>query len=405
MHKTNKKENIVVSIGLILAVVVALVIAFSYTNGFCQHKETETVLVTEAECTKDGSENVVCVSCGEILETHSIPSSGHVFGEYTTLEEPSTNKNGVKAHTCEVCGFEEQEEFECPHTDTSLCVVEEPTCSSVGLEATYCKDCNSIVESHEMECLPHEKTHAEVTKEPTCTELGVETVICDTCGQTAEVNDIPMLEHTYGDWEYAKYATPFEEGTRSHTCSVCGHTETEQYTVELEDKHIYIPTAGINAKFSVNYFTQSAVDGNDIVYTERAYSGDGSNNPFVLGHDFGTLGTMHNAKVGDKIYLKLDGRIETYEIVISEYALECADEVNIAGKESGISVWSTLSSDLPSDYATFGKLHHGEDLWEDVDDGKTLHMYTCHKGEPHEASDGRRGRWIILANLIDTKEC
>lgn len=387
---------------VVAAVITVMVLAMFCIPVFaCHHAETYVSVVKNATCTEDGQQDVICTDCEAILENQVLPANGHDFGDYRIVEEPSKNKNGLKVRVCLVCGEEETTEFECLHEETDILTVLEPTCGETGWEVTICKACDTIVEDRVLETLPHESTHTAVTKEPTCYETGIEAEICDVCENVVEEHALEMTECTYGEWIYARYATPFEDGERYKECEVCGKKETEDYSITMEDNSIYIPGTGINNRMAISYFTQAAVNGNDMVYTEKAYAQNGENNPFVLGHYYGSLGNLYKTEVGQKIYLNRDGKIETYEVVVSEYAVEEYAGVKMIGQTTGTNIWDTFSSVIPSKYAVYGKPHGGRDLWEEVNDGKTLHIYTCHnKKEPWQSNDGSRGRWIVLAVLV-----
>ena len=143
---------------------------------------------------------------------------------------------------------------------------------------------------------------------------------------------------------------------------------SEYYNMsELENNSIYITGTDINHGFTISSFTQSAVDTYDIVYTEETDLG--SNNPFVLGHNYGTLGILNQTKVGAHIYLNINGVIEIYEVVVSEYALQNSAWTDIIGQTTGTSLWHNYGC-------------------------KTLHMYTCY-------GNNRNGRWLVLAKKIE----
>jgi hypothetical protein len=45
----------------------------------CDHAETSEVVTKEATCTEDGSKNIVCDACGDVIKTEVIPAKGHDF--------------------------------------------------------------------------------------------------------------------------------------------------------------------------------------------------------------------------------------------------------------------------------------------------------------------------------------
>ena len=169
------------------------------------------------------------------------------------------------------------------------------------------------------------------------------------------------------EWVYIKYATSLEHGKRYKHCCVCGNAVIETYSLfALENNSIYIEGTDIKENFTISSFTQSAVDKYEIVYTDGAPKG--AQNPFILGHRYWPLGKLYQTKVGTHIYLNINGKIEIYEVVVSEYGLQNAKKNNIIGQTTAASMWDNYNC-------------------------KTLHLYTCY-------GENRNGRWLVLAKQI-----
>lgn len=194
-------------------------------------------------------------------------------------------------------------------------------------------------------------------------EVGVET-------EESVKKETDFCEHQINeeqDWTYIKYATPLEAGIRYKHCCVCGNAVIENYTMLLlENNSVYITGTDIKECFTISSFTQSAVDKYDIVYTEVVAFG--TENSFILGHRYRTLGKLYQTKVGERIYLNVEGKIEIYEVVVSEYGLETSSRRDIIGQTTNASIWDNY-------------------------DCKTLHLYTCY-------GKNKNGRWIVLAKKI-----
>lgn len=389
-----KLIQIFVSITVIVAI---CCISFAYA---CKHKFTTQYIVIPATCTKTGIEEIVCTNCSEVVAINEIPATGHSFGEYKDIMKPSANKNGVEVRTCENCGYEESREVICPHENITEKIIDDPTCYSEGTKNVICNDCGTEWKE-QIKKIPHTETYTKIIKEPTCMETGIECDICKECSDIVEEREIPLTEHTFGEWVVNKYATPFEEGEQYHICSVCGEWEFKSITVSMSDKMLYIPSVGIQCKFAVTYFTQAAVDNNDVVYTENAYAVTDPTNPFILGHYFGSLSTVRNTHIGDCIYVCKDGNVDTYKVIVSEHAILEKNGVYMIGIDSGTNIFDCFASAMNSNYASFGLAHSGIDRWDNVNNGKTLHIYTC--DHINTLTEGRNGRWIILANLIDSQ--
>ena len=366
----------------------------------CPHTETRTETLDPA-CVDAGLTQHICLKCEEIVGQEDIPALGHTFGDFAVKVLPIPNVNGIEARVCSVCDFEEEREYLCPHDNPTLRAILEPTCGEVGINEAVCPQCE-YVQYLPIGKLPHAETESVVFQEPTCSVEGIEHLVCVECQNVTAENPIPLLECNWGEWILDVYATPHEAGTRHHVCVDCDRSVSEEYTVELGNNYLYIPSANILCDFAITGFTQSAVDNNDVIYTKRAYGVVDDTNPFVLGHWFGSLTTMWHTPVGAYVYICIDGRIDTYQVINSEYAVEMYSCYHL-GQETGVNVFDAYGSAMNSQYAVYGRNHQGEDLWPEKNDGRTLHMYTCHNKSDRpgwKSSDGSRGRWIILANLV-----
>lgn len=67
-----------------------------------------------ATCTSMGlTSGEHCQVCGEVLnEQKYVPASGHVWSDWVTKEEPTTEKSGEKVRVCQVCGQEDTRKME-----------------------------------------------------------------------------------------------------------------------------------------------------------------------------------------------------------------------------------------------------------------------------------------------------
>jgi len=287
----------------------------------CDHNLTFEYVIKEESCTEKGKYADICCWCGDTILEKTVELAEHDFGEFIEIVGPSINKN--------------------------------------GLESRYCRNCN-LKEDREIIC-EHKKTIKVETQKVSCKQEGINTYVCDRCGTVISEEYIEKKDCKYGDWKYTRYATPVKEGSRYKKCRVCGNVVTESYTMSMPGKNsIYISGTNIKAKMTITSMTQSSIDNNDIVYTEDK----GKNNPFILGHDYGSLGALHKTKVGEHIYLSINGKIQAYKVVLSESATQTSDKKDIISK-SGTSIFYNYGC-------------------------KTLHIYTCY-------GTSKNGRWMVLA--------
>lgn len=256
----------------------------------------------------------------------------------------------------------------CPHKVTYTKIVKYATCFESGQIDTICERCETVLESNTLEKTPHTFGEYELRIKPNALGPGVEVRVCSVCLKVEKreyfcVHEVDSEEK----WTYVKYATPFESGERYKHCKLCEAILTETYIIPmLENNSIYITGTDIRYTFTISSFTQRAVNRYDIVYSEN--SKIGPNNPFVLGHNYRSLGILYQTEVGEHIYLNINGVIEIYEVVVSEYGLQNSAKNDIIGQTTGTSIWHNY-------------------------DCKTLHLYTCY-------GDNRNGRWMVLAKRI-----
>lgn len=336
-------------------------VIFAAMMLFCSsHEQMYVPLIRVADC----RENAV------VAETNPAEEAcEHSFGEFILVVLPTPDTPGVEVRTCSNCQSKEERTYICEHTVIPNETVIEPTCSTEGLREISCSLCDCVLATEILESLPHAETYPNVIQEPTCYSEGLEAIICTECNQTIEEHVLECLECTYGDWFVSREATPVDSGKRYRECTGCGDRISESYTMSMPGKNsIYIPGAGICAEFAITSFTQSAVDKNDIIYTDYDDTfAVNSNNPFVLGHCYGTLSKLSKVKVGQCIYLSVNGKIKTYEVKISEFAMQNSEWTDIIGQTSGYSIFDNLGTE-------------------------TLHMYTCY--------GGTNGRWMVLATFV-----
>ena len=176
----------------------------------CKHADTEEVVKEAVTCTKDGVTEVICKKCGDLIDTKTVKSTGHKFGEYEVVTEATCSKDGLKRRTCSVCN--EVEEVKIPATGNHTAVT-------------------------------------EVTKKATCTTAGEKVTKCSVCDKVLSTEEIPATGHKYSDYVIKKDATVTEDGILERTCTVCGETEKvtipklESLKTEVKDEKAENPLA------------------------------------------------------------------------------------------------------------------------------------------------------------------
>ena len=261
----------------------------SYVKVLCKHADTEEVVKEAVTCTKDGVTEVRCKKCGELVDTKTVKSTGHKFGEYEVVTEATCSKDGLKRRTCSVCN--EVEEVKIPATGKHTAVTEitkKATCTTAGEKVTKCSVCDKVLSTEEIPATGHKfgeyevVTEAtcskdglkrrtcsvcneveevkipatgnhtavtEVTKKATCTTAGEKVTKCSVCDKVLSTEEIPATGHKYSDYVIKKDATETEDGILERTCTVCGETEKvtipklESLKTEVKDEKAENPLA------------------------------------------------------------------------------------------------------------------------------------------------------------------
>lgn len=184
------------------------------------HVYEEEVARVEAECRKSGTIFTRC-SCGD-LHAETIPALGHDW-EVCEQVEATCVTDGFEAKQCRNCKETEREEIPAKgHIPGEWVVVKEPTYTELGTKERRCTDCNTLMETENVEVLPHVHDYTEVINEEAgCTTDGIETLTCNVCGDV-RTEVIPATGHNEA-WETTKVATCTEAGVKSLKCSVCGN--------------------------------------------------------------------------------------------------------------------------------------------------------------------------------------
>ena len=273
----------------------------SYVKVLCKHADTEEVVKEAVTCTKDGVTEVKCKKCGELIDTKTVKSTGHKFGEYEVVTEATCSKDGLKRRTCSVCN--EVEEVKIPATGKHTAVTEitkKATCTTAGEKVTKCSVCDKVLSTEEIPATGHKfgeykvVTEAtcskdglkrrtcsvcneveevkipatgkhtavtEITKKATCTTAGEKVTKCSVCDKVLSTEEIPATGHKYSDYVIKKDATETEDGILERTCTVCGETEKvtipklESLKTEVKDEKAENPLASKYTK------------GEDIIFT------------------------------------------------------------------------------------------------------------------------------------------
>ena len=215
-------------------------------------------------CTTEGYAAHVC-ACGVTVVDGYIEPTGHSFGSWITVTEPTQDRTGEAERICAGCGEKERrtlEKLPAGHTHSyGETVTVEATCGAAGIRTfrcvcgdTYtdeiprldhsytletvgatctqpgydlhtCTACGHSYRDNYTERLPHQDVTVETPA--TCTEGSYVTFTCTVCGDTEIGHRGPSLGGHKGTWQVVRDATETSEGLRERICTVCGEKETE----------------------------------------------------------------------------------------------------------------------------------------------------------------------------------
>lgn len=240
-----------------------------------EHDHDEPVKENEkaATCTEDGSyeEVVYCKNCRQELHRvpFTVPSTGHTWGEWKTVESPDCNDEGTQQRECTVCKFTEESGLAANGHDWEdhMTVDVDPTCTTDGSRSFHCKKCEARDNSEIITATGHDWTEWEtltsagcetegtqqrectvcatketkglaasghqwsenyiVDKAPDCTTDGSESIHCINCDAIKDSRTIPYLGHKWSEWETVSSPDCDDEGTQQRSCEVCGIKETK----------------------------------------------------------------------------------------------------------------------------------------------------------------------------------
>ena len=116
----------------------------------CEHKWNNVYTTdTKASCTKEGSESIHCSKCGAVntATVRTIPMTGHNYGDWEVMTEPTCKDPGLRERKCANCGDKQSEPL--PVTGNHVWNAQYtldmiPTYNEEGSESIHCSVCGTI---------------------------------------------------------------------------------------------------------------------------------------------------------------------------------------------------------------------------------------------------------------------
>lgn len=170
-------------------------------------------------CTEKGYTIYTC-ACGDSYQDSEVASTGHIWDDWVTTVQPTSQLEGTKEHKCINCGRAETQplpKLEADHTHNYTQKVVVATCTTDGYTLNSCA-CGDSYRDDVVNATGHRYTDKVVA--PTCTSGGYTLHTC-ACGATYKDAATPSVFHNWGDWVVTKEATTTAEGSKQRTCKDC----------------------------------------------------------------------------------------------------------------------------------------------------------------------------------------
>ena len=197
-------------------------------------EEPTTEEITDAEGTTDSEETM-----GEVTTEPSCAASGHSWGAWSTVSEPTCTANGKERRECDNCDhYEEQDIAATGHSYNS--VITAPSCTEQGYTTHTCSCGDSKVDTY-VAAQGHSYGKWNTTSSPDCETTGKEKRICANCDHYQE-RDIDATGHKYKATVTDPTCT--EQGYTTHTCD-CGDSYVDSYVAARG--HIEVADVGYSA--------------------------------------------------------------------------------------------------------------------------------------------------------------
>ena len=239
-----------------------------YSPTPCENEHSMTEQIISPSCEYGGHTAHICSVCGYCYYDNPTPSTGHIFSEWTVIEEGtcvkagresrictgcgaqeiySTSKDrnnhqltedtvpatcesgGYTVHTCSDCGYSytDNETPPAEHSFGDWSTVSEPDCANEGNEVRTCTVCGA----QENRSIPASGDHqmTEDTVPATCESGGYTIHTCSVCGYSYTDNKTPALGHSFGSWKMTTAPTCAADDEQTRTCTRCSQTETQAY--------------------------------------------------------------------------------------------------------------------------------------------------------------------------------
>ena len=210
------------------------------------HSVLTWTTMEQPTCTKTGLKSGNCTKCNRYLEsTISIDPLKHSWDEWKVIEKATCSDFGEEARTCKNNSFHIEKKY-IPtqynaHSWGEWKVEKVATCSQKGLEKRVCNNSSLHTETKDIPAnsSAHDWGNWTVSKQPNCSYTGEETRVCKNSSLHKETRSVPSKygAHDWGNWTVTKQPDCFHTGEETRTCrNDSFHKETKNIS-SIYDKH------------------------------------------------------------------------------------------------------------------------------------------------------------------------
>jgi len=216
------------------------------------HKYVETVV--EATCKSGAGVHKYCPVCEdeyveEFVGDMKDPQKDHVTEIVGAIAANCTEAGYTGDEVCTVCGEtiaegEEIDPIDGEHVPGNVATLKAADCKAEtdGVAKQACTKCEEALGYVVVKWNTTHDWEDEIIEEATCTEVGIMNQTCTICGTVVEDVKIEMIDHDFVE-DFVD-ATCDEPAMYGVMCSVCGEAETELTVVEGSEAlgHKYVET-------------------------------------------------------------------------------------------------------------------------------------------------------------------
>ena len=192
------------------------------------HKYSNWETTTEPTCTTKGEAERICSECKD-KETIELSARSHDWKEEYTIEKEATctekGRKSIHCRDCDALKPDSEKEIEATgHKYGNWITMTEPTCDTAGKAERVCSDCGAK-DTKNLEALNH--NYADAIVPPTCVQKGYIMHVCVACGDKYNDTEVDATGHSFGEWAEVDASSCTEEGVQQRVCTACGTTESK----------------------------------------------------------------------------------------------------------------------------------------------------------------------------------